>query len=88
MADHKRREANGQRANYGIARRYLRMILHMTRFGHIYLPPDLRIGAACEARGERYQMIWPYLIPTSKVTLCCSRQPENSGGIVTKWLQT
>ena len=62
MADHKRREANGQHANFGIARRYLRMILHMMRFSHIYLPPELRIDAACEARGEYYQMIWPYLL--------------------------
>lgn len=62
MADHKRREANGQHANFGIARRYLRMILHMMRFSHIYLPPELRVGAACEARGRYYQMIWPYLL--------------------------
>lgn len=62
MADHKRREANGQHANFGIARRYLRMILHMMRFSHIYLPPELRIGAACEARGRYYQTIWPYLL--------------------------
>ncbi len=62
MADHKRREANGQHANFGIARRYLRMILHMMRFSHIYLPPELRIDAAFEARGRYYQMIWPYLL--------------------------
>lgn len=62
MADHKRRDANGQHANFGIARRYLRMILHMMRFSHIYLPPELRIDAGCEARGEYYQMIWPYLL--------------------------
>jgi hypothetical protein len=62
MADHKRREANGQHANFGIARRYLRMILHMMRFSHIYLPPDVRMGATPEERGEYYQMIWPYFI--------------------------
>ena len=62
MADHKRREANGQHANFGIARRYLRMILHMMRFSHIYLPPDVRMGATPEERGEYYQMIWPSFI--------------------------
>ena len=62
MADHKRREANGQHANFGIARRYLRMILHMMRFSHIYLPAHLRTGRTFEARGEYYQMTWPYLL--------------------------
>jgi transposase len=62
MADHKRREANGQHANFGIARRYLRMAMHMMRFSHIYLPPELRVGASFEARGEYYQMIWPYML--------------------------
>jgi len=58
----KRREANGQHANFGIARRYLRMVMHMMRFSHIYLPPDLRMDATSEARGEYYQMIWSYLL--------------------------
>ena len=62
MADHKRREANGQHANFGIARRYLRMAMHMMRFSHIYLPPELRMGASFEARGEYTQMIWPYML--------------------------
>lgn len=62
MADHKRREANGQHANFGIARRYLRMAMHMMRFSHIYLPPELRLDATSEARAEYYQMIWPGLL--------------------------
>jgi len=62
MADHKRREANGQHANFGIARRYLRMILHMMRFSHIYLPPDLRIDTTFEERAKYYQVTWPYLL--------------------------
>ncbi len=62
MADHKRRGANGQHANFGIARRYLRMAMHMMRFSHIYLPPELRVGVPSEARGKYYQMIWPYLL--------------------------
>ena len=62
MADHKRREANGQNANLGVARRYLRMAMHMMRFSHIYLPPELRMDSTSEARAKYYQMIWPYLL--------------------------
>lgn len=62
MTDHKRREANGQHANFGVARRYLRMAMHMMRFSHIYLPTELRVGAASKARTKYYQMIWPYLL--------------------------
>lgn len=32
MADHKRRDANGQHADFGIARRYLRMGMHLMRY--------------------------------------------------------
>lgn len=60
--DHKRRDANGQHANYGIARRYLRIGMHMMRHSHIYLPEDLRDSSTFEARKEYYQIIWPYLL--------------------------
>lgn len=62
MADHKRREANGQHANFGIARRYLRMGMHRMRFSHIYLPAELRGGATSKARAKYYQMTWPCLL--------------------------
>ena len=62
MADHKRRDAAGQHANYGIARRYLRIGMHMMRHCHIYLPEDLRENSTFEARREYYQVTWPYLL--------------------------
>jgi len=62
MADHKRRDAAGQHANYGIARRYLRIGMHMMRHCHIYLPEDLRENSTLEARREYYQVTWPYLL--------------------------
>ena len=62
MADHKRRDAAGQHANYGIARRYLRIGMHMMRHWHIYLPQDLRESSTFEARREYYQVTWPYLL--------------------------
>lgn len=62
MADHKRREAAGQHANYGIARRYLRIGMHMMRHSHIYLPEDLRGSSTFAARRQYYQKLWPYLL--------------------------
>jgi transposase len=61
-ADHKRRDANGQHANFGIARRYLRICMHMMRYSHIYLPEHLRGPSAFEARKTYYQMTWSYLL--------------------------
>jgi transposase len=63
MEDHHRRDAAGQHANYGIARRYLRMGMHLMRNTTIYLPPALRgANAAATERVEYYQMFWPYLL--------------------------
>ena len=63
MSDHQRRNAAGQHANYGIARRYLRMSMHLMRKSTVYLPPELR-GPAIPAakRAEYYQVLWPYLL--------------------------
>jgi transposase len=61
--DHKRRDAAGQHANYGIARRYLRIGMRLMRNSEIYLPPALRRShAPVEARVEYYQVFWPYLL--------------------------
>lgn len=61
--DHHRRDAAGQHANYGIARRYLRIGMHLMRHSAIYLPPALReANVPVEARVEYYQMFWPYLL--------------------------
>ncbi len=63
LADHHRRDAAGQHANYGIARRYLRLGMHLMRNSTIYLPPELRRkDVPVEARIEYYQILWPYLL--------------------------
>ena len=63
MEDHHRRDAAGQHANYGIARRYLRMGMHLMRNSTIYLPPALRgSNASLTERVEYYQVFWPYLL--------------------------
>ncbi len=63
MEDHHRRDAAGQHANYGIARRYLRAGMHLMRNSEIYLPPALRAGnVSMEERAEYYQIMWPYLL--------------------------
>lgn len=63
MEDHHRRDAAGQHANYGIARRYLRIGMHLMRNSTIYLPPSLRgPRVPPEARVKYYQVFWPYLL--------------------------
>lgn len=63
MADHHRRDAAGQHANFGIARRYLRLGMNLMRKSTIYLPADLRRSdAPVKARVEYYQILWPYLL--------------------------
>ena len=42
MADYKRRDASGQHADFGIGRRYLRMVMRLMRTSQAYLPPRLR----------------------------------------------
>ena len=63
MADHKRRDAAGQHANYGIARRYIRIGMRLMLNSEIYLPPDLRRSdTPIEKRVEYYQILWPYMV--------------------------
>jgi transposase len=63
MADHHRRNAAGQHADFGIARRYLRMAMSLMRNSSIYLPDYLRgPNVSKEERAEYYQMLWPYLL--------------------------
>jgi len=62
MIDHKRRNAAGQHADFGIARRYLRMAMALMRTSQVYLPPRLRKpGIKPEERAGYYLMTWPYL---------------------------
>lgn len=58
--DYARRQANGQHADFGLARRYLRAAIHMMLHGEIYLPPALR-QAHCpkEQRLAYYLDLWP-----------------------------
>ena len=63
MADHHRRNAANQHADFGIARRYIRIGMHLMRNAEIYLPPALReSNVPVEARVEYYQIFWPYLV--------------------------
>jgi hypothetical protein len=60
--DYRRRDANGQHADFGMARRYIRMAMCLLRTSQIYLPPELRSSKASkEARVGYYISQWPYL---------------------------
>ncbi len=62
IADHHRRQSAGQHADFGIARRYLRLGMHLMRTGGIYLPPELRSETATpEQRAAYYLQLWPRL---------------------------
>ena len=48
---------------FGIARRYLRIGMHLMRNSIIYLPPALRgANVSTKERVEYYQIFWPYLL--------------------------
>ncbi len=60
MADYKRRDANGQHADFGMGRRYLRMAMCLMRTSQIYLPKRLRNKKVKpEERANYYSMVWP-----------------------------
>lgn len=62
MADYKRRDAADQHADFGIARRYLRMALGLMRTSQIYIPPQLRNkDTEPQDRAGYYVMSWPKL---------------------------
>ena len=62
MTDYKRRDAAGQHADFGIARRYLRMAMCLMRTSQIYMPPQLRNKEVKpEDRAGYYLMAWPKL---------------------------
>ncbi len=62
MSDHKRRDAQGQHADFGMARRYLRMALCLMRSHQTYLPKKYRNGKIkMEERAGYYLMAWPKL---------------------------
>ena len=61
LEDHRRRTANGQHADFGLARRYLRIGMRLMRDNQAYLPEDLRAGADREDLRVYYQKLWPVL---------------------------
>jgi len=60
--DHRRRGANKQHADFGMARRFLRMGMCLMRNNDSYLPPELRHGATVEELRAYYLKQWPKLL--------------------------
>jgi len=60
--DHRRRGANKQHADFGMARRFLRMSMCLMRNNDSYLPPELRHGATREELRAFYLKQWPTLL--------------------------
>lgn len=61
--DFKRRQCQGQNAEFGMARRLMRIIICMMRTWQIYLPDNLRADRATKIdRANYYLSIWPYII--------------------------
>jgi transposase len=62
LSDYSRRQAAGQHADFGIARRFIRMAMCLMRTSQVYLPPDLRrMRIEPERRADYYLSMWPYL---------------------------
>ena len=62
MMDHKKREAQGQHADFGIARRYLRMAMYLMQTSQTYLPEMLRNKNIDKSqRAEYYLETWSTL---------------------------
>lgn len=61
MEDHGRRTANGQHADFGIARRYLRIGMHLMRNQCCYLPEAVRNDPDKGVRRDYYLKLWPKL---------------------------
>jgi len=60
--DHRRRGANKQHADFGLARRFLRMGMRLMRNNESYVPPELRSGATLEELQNYYRTLWPKLL--------------------------
>jgi transposase len=60
--DHRRRGANKQHADFGMARRFLRMGMRLMRDNESYVPPELRHGATLEELRAYYLQLWPSLL--------------------------
>lgn len=62
LEDHRRRSAGGQHADFGMARRFLRIAMRLMRTGECYVAPELRHGASIEELREYYLQLWPRLL--------------------------
>lgn len=60
--DHRRRGANKQHADFGMARRFLRIGMSLMRNNDCYVPPELRYGATMEELRAYYLQQWPILL--------------------------
>jgi len=63
--DHRRRGANTQHADFGMARRYLRMGMRLMKNNESYVPPELRSlknDAAVQELRSYYLDFWPKLL--------------------------
>jgi len=60
--DHRRRGAHKQHADFGMARRFLRMGMRLMKNGESYVPPELRTGATLEQLQTYYLQLWPKLL--------------------------
>jgi hypothetical protein len=60
--DHRRRGANKQHADFGMARRFLRLGMHLMRNNDSYVPPELRHGTTIEKLRTYYLQQWPKLL--------------------------
>ena len=59
MEDHRRRTANGQHADFGMAQRYLTIGTHLMRHNEAYIPQALRDRADPEELRAYYLKQWP-----------------------------
>ena len=60
--DYRRRDAAGQHADFGIARRFVRMAMCLIKTSQVYLPPNLRnTDVKPRERGDYYLSMWPLL---------------------------
>jgi len=60
MEDHRRRAANGQHADFGMARRFLRIAMKLMHTGMCYIPPELRNDI--DGMPEYYLRLWPKIL--------------------------
>ena len=60
--DYKRRDAAGQHADFGMARRFVRMAMCLMKTSQVYLPRTLRTAdVKPHQRADYYLSLWPYL---------------------------